>query len=326
MRAPSDIPFDRLIGHVIVSAIFAALGYFVFSLFVGWHDVIDAVARIGITGLVAALALSALNYTLRFVRWQMYLRSLGQRLPNGPSALIYLSGFAFTTTPGKAGELVRGIFLNRRGTPYLKSTAAFFSERLSDLLAVLLLALPGLALLPTRVLIVGAVVALCGLGVCVCVVASGLAARAVGWCERKSARLATLAHHVRTLVAEARRCHSPGMLACATGLSLLAWGAEALAFALLLHLLGVTLSVSLAVFIYAASMIAGALSFLPGGLGGAEAMMVGLLALCGAPHPESVAATILIRFTTLWFAVVLGIILAVAGRRTLLSPAVSGAA
>ena len=123
------------------------------------------------------------------------------------------------------------------------------------------------------------------------------------------------------LFGEAKRCHTPGMLLTTTVLSILAWGAEALAFALVLHLLGVTIPVSLAVFIYAASMIAGALSFLPGGLGGAEATMIGLLAACGAPHPESVAATILIRMTTLWFAVALGIVLAVAGRRTLLAPA-----
>jgi len=55
-------------------------------------------------------------------------------------------------------------------------------------------------------------------------------------------------------------------------------------------------------------MLVGALSFLPGGLGGAEATMVALLILNHVDQPQSVAATILIRLATLWFAVVLGVI------------------
>lgn len=43
----------------------------------------------------------------------------------------------------KAGELLRGIFLKTRGMPYKQSTAAFLSERLSDLVAVVLLAMLG---------------------------------------------------------------------------------------------------------------------------------------------------------------------------------------
>ena len=54
-------------------------------------------------------------------------------------------------------------------------------------------------------------------------------------------------------------------------------------------------------------MLAGAVSFLPGGLGGTEATMVGLLAWSGMALPDAVAATVLIRVCTLWFAVLLGV-------------------
>jgi uncharacterized protein (TIRG00374 family) len=50
------------------------------------------------------------------------------------------------------------------------------------------------------------------------------------------------------------------------------------------------------------------LSFLPGGLGGAEAVMISLLVLQGMTTPAAVAATVFIRLATLWFAVCLGLI------------------
>ncbi len=49
-----------------------------------------------------------------------------------------------------------------------------------------------------------------------------------------------------------------------------------------------------------------ALSFMPGGLGGAEAVMVALLMWKGVPSADAIAATVLIRLTTLWFAVGIG--------------------
>ena len=66
----------------------------------------------------------------------------------------------------------------------------------------------------------------------------------------------------------------------------------------------------IATFVLATSTLAGALSMLPGGLGVAEASVAAMLLLL--VHDEAmdqgvaVAATLLIRFATLWFAVGLG--------------------
>jgi uncharacterized protein (TIRG00374 family) len=70
--------------------------------------------------------------------------------------------------------------------------------------------------------------------------------------------------------------------------------------------------------IYAGTTIAGALSFLPGGLGVTEGTMAMLLVSGSARLDRSTAldATLLTRFATLWFAVALGLVcLAIARRR-----------
>jgi uncharacterized protein (TIRG00374 family) len=90
-------------------------------------------------------------------------------------------------------------------------------------------------------------------------------------------------------------------------LGVVAWGAEGVAFYYIMQVLGNDLTLSTALFIYAFSILVGALSFLPGGLGGAEITMVTLLMLNNVAQPQAVAATVLIRVATLWFAVALGI-------------------
>ncbi len=65
----------------------------------------------------------------------------------------------------------------------------------------------------------------------------------------------------------------------------------------------------MAIFILAFSTVVGAASTLPGGLGAAEASITGMLVMfLNLPVELSAAATLLIRFATLWFGVSLGVV------------------
>lgn len=292
---------------LILSILLATAGYLAFSLWGGWEDVYAAFVRIGVLGTIAALAMSLVNYGLRFVRWQMYLAQLGHRVAWPDSLRIYLSGFALTTTPGKAGEAFRGVLLKQRGVPFPATFAAFISERLSDLVAIVLLTLAGLAQYPpARWLVLAGVAGITV--VLICLSSQTLLNRINHWAEGRASRFARLVGHTTHMLSDARRCHHPALLAMATLISVFAWGAEALAFYWVLNWLGVDISLSFAVFVYAMSMLAGALSFLPGGLGGAEAVMVSLLVLKGMTMPVAIAATVFIRLATLWFAVAIGLV------------------
>jgi len=134
--------------------------------------------------------------------------------------------------------------------------------------------------------------------------------------KRLPARLGNLFGHGIEIVLHSGRCFSLPMLLYGISLGVVAWGAEGFAFYYIMHVLGTDLSLPVALFIYAFSMLVGALSFLPGGLGGAEATMVALLILNHVDQPQSVAATILIRLATLWFAVLLGVIALAMPERT----------
>lgn len=305
-RSGASAPIDpRQWRAVLGSVAIAALGYLVFSLWGGWQDVWHAVRSVGWTGTAVLLGLSGVNYGLRFVRWQVFLRALGSPQPWRPSLAIYLAGFALTTTPGKVGEAVRSLFLKQRGMSHPDSIAAFVSERLSDLLAVALLCAFGWNVYPPiRPLLVVGIGAL--VGVLLLISRERLLNRARRALVGRPGRSARLFDALLELLLTARRCHAPGVLLVASVLSVVAWSAEAFAFWLLLRWLDTGTAPGFAIFTYATGLLAGALSFMPGGLGGTEAAMIALLLSNGVAHATAITATVFIRLTTLWFAVAIG--------------------
>lgn len=290
---------------VILSVVLSALGYLGFSLWGGWQAVSDAVVKVGVAGICIALFMSSVNYGLRFMRWQSYLRAVGHPIQWSPSLQIYLAGFALTTTPGKAGEALRGVLLKPLGVPYPQSFAAFFSERLSDLFGVVLLSLFGLSLYPDArpMIAVGVLLVLVGF---IVLSQRRLIEWLASWIPGRNGKVIGLIKHLFHVLLQAQRCHRPGLLLSATVLSVLAWSAEALAFYWILQWMGADIPLTFAIFVYAMAMLAGAISFMPGGLGGAEAVMVGLLVWKGMPSADAIAATVLIRLATLWYAVAVG--------------------
>jgi uncharacterized protein (TIRG00374 family) len=93
-------------------------------------------------------------------------------------------------------------------------------------------------------------------------------------------------------------------------LGITAWMAEGVGFWYLLDILGQNVNLLAAISIYGIAVLVGAISFLPGGLGSTEAVMGLLLISMGVPEPIAIAATLICRIATLWFAVFIGLIVA----------------
>lgn len=291
---------------VILSLLIAALLYFSLIAGIDGQRTWAAMHQLDWVGWISILCLSLFNYSLRFARWHGYLRWLGHDLPIGRHLLIYLSGFALTTTPGKAGEGVRAVYLARRDVPYAHTVAALFAERLLDLLSIAALSL--LAIVSFTGYVYWVIVPLAVIVVLI-------------WTMHRRALLKTAQ----------RRFDNPGTLTARVlhvfvhawerafvllawkpmlgGLALgcLAWAAEGVSVYLIAGKLGLVVALPLAVGIYAIGMLIGALSFVPGGLGSTEAAMALLLKLSGMAATTALSVTLIARIATLWFAVALGL-------------------
>jgi len=283
------------------------LAYLGAALFTDAPRLRQALLSLGWIGGGAVLSLSLLNYWLRFARWQYYMTGLGHRLPAAAHFLAYLSGFALTVSPAKAGEAVRSLYLHEHGVPHAETIAAVFVERLLDLLSVVVLA--SLIVLEQRAywpVLIG----VSGFALLLLLIAGhpalpdrlqALAQRHSGLVHRPLRTFAALLHTSRRLL-------QPKLLLLGLVIGLLSWAAEGVGFHLICHSLGGNLELTVDIGIYGIAVVAGcAAFFMPAGIGGMEVVMTSLLVGHGSSLAVAVIATLLCRLATLWFAVLIGL-------------------
>lgn len=286
--------------------------YVAMAAMAGWPAFVRSVASIPEILWGQVVGLSLVSYLARFIRWHRFLTALGHRIPVRRNLEIYLSGFALTMTPGKVGETIRSAYVQRYGVSYPASIGAFVAERLLDLVVVGLLACLALLVLPEHGPWMVGVASCCLMGALL------FRSRLLSWltaclAERSSGRHAAAGIDTVRFLLSGRR------LAEAVPLSFVAWTAQGLALYLILDSWGYAFTPPALVGIYGLSLLAGAASFIPGGLGATEAAMALLLAAAGVSAGDSVAASLVCRGFTLWLAVGLGVLamsqLAFRGRR-----------
>ncbi len=264
------------------------------------------------------LLFTLFNYLLRFYKWDTYLRLVGATgVSKRDSAMIFLSGMAMAMTPGKVGEIVKSYLLKQvRGTPIATSAPIVMAERLTDGLAMLVLASVGLVLFDygTPILVGIAIFAVAFLFV---FQNRALFDRLLALGERLPV-VSKGVHHFHAFYDSSYVLFRLPNLLFGVAIGVISWSGEVIAFVLVMLGLGMQFSWILLVicaFILSASSLIGSVTLLPGGLGTADASITGMLQFLIPRYTSfdmtqniAVAATLLIRFSTLWFGVGLGLI------------------
>lgn len=246
------------------------------------------------------VGLSLLSYLLRFARWHHFIGAMGYRVPVVRNLEIYLAAFALTLTPGKSGETIRSVYLHPYGVSYPHSIGAFVSERVLDLVAVGALASLALSMFPEQRPWMLATIA------SIVIVILLLRSQLITLIGRRAAR-SSVVGHATTLIATVRFLLSGRRLAVAAPLSLGAWMAQGFSLYLIVHTLGYELAASTVIAICCLSILAGAASLIPGGLGATEAAIVMLLSTAGVGETDAITASLVSRSLTLWLAVGIGL-------------------
>jgi glycosyltransferase 2 family protein len=249
------------------------------------------------------------SYFVRAMRWRQYLQTLGYEVPPLYSVLTYVAGFAYTLAPGKVGELMKASYYRPYKIPMTVVSAAFFVERLTDLAVFVCLALVFLGFVAQGygfLLIVAGSCAPVAILLTALIPESLLKEIAQTPCVR-SANLGYWVLKLADALEAAKKLLTFKLLMLGLFLGCCGWLFECLS----LYFLGVLVTQSSftigdAIGMYAAAIVVGAVSFLPGGLGTTEAAMVALLVNYGLDISEAVILTMVCRLLTLWVAVLLG--------------------
>jgi uncharacterized protein (TIRG00374 family) len=297
--------FDRVGLGLIVFAVILVVALAL----TGGTEAAAALWRLGLPAVLTLFVLAGAHYVLRWLRWHLIVQAAGLPLTPRQTLRHFFGGFAMTATPGRIGELVRLRWMRRdTGQGLARLLPVALADRAIELAAILFPIALGL-------------------------IATGLGTSAVWWlvavatclvwvaCRPRLVEAAVLGlwriagrRRTRAFVRARRlaRNLAPFMrlpvLIPTLALGIVGWTLEGVAFWLLLDWLGHPIGLAAATAIFLVAVLGGALSGLPGGLGGTEATAVALLLLQGVPADTAILATALIRVATLWFAVGIGLV------------------
>ncbi|MCK5131123.1 MAG: flippase-like domain-containing protein [Candidatus Sabulitectum sp.] len=281
------------------------------------RKVVSAADSINLNWIPLFLLLPLLNYGIRFLKWQYFLHRINEKVPLKESFLVFIAGFSMTVSPGKMGELLKcSLLKSRRGIPIEKTSPIVVAERLTDLISMVLLALTGALLVKSRIALPAA-----GAGAVFVALAMFVLMNKWAW-----DLFSKIAHKIPFL--EKRKHLFDGFrdasmtlldaksLAVSVPIGMVSWGIEALVLCVVAASMGYELPAGVALLSHAAGSVAGAISMIPGGLGLTELTIDGIL--CDyLPAATATVTTLLMRFATLWFSVLLGLgALAVLNKKT----------
>ncbi len=291
------------------------------GLYGDFADVSSTLAGFRWSLMPALLGLTTLNYVVRYLRWRKLLHLTGTRTPGlVRDVLIFLAGTAMIVTPGRAGEWVKSYYLrDLYGVPVARTAPIVLVERVSDSLAMLLLAATGFILFGRGAAVVVTVLVLAVAAIV------GLRHRGLVSLVLRGVRRLPAAHRLVPPIEDfhesSRLLFSPSGLSWSCGLGLVAWALECLTFLVVLVGFGKPLAWSLvaqAAFIFPIATLAGSLSLLPAGIGVTEGSIAGMTqAILAVPRSLGVASALLVRAVILGFGFALGLVaFAVLGRST----------
>lgn len=308
---------SKLTRRIVAGVVLGVVVYAGIGLLTDARAVIEQAQSFPLSVFAGAILLTLGNYALRFLKWHLYLLELDIEVPIGESLVVFLAGMVMAVTPGKVGEVLKSFLLREsRGISAARTAPIVVAERMTDLLGMVLIAAVGVVTFDYGRTVLGATFLLLVIGI----VLLNQRQWVLSWLEAMGDW--PLVGRYREELEESYRSMYAlvdwPIFGGTTLLSAVAWSLEGIALFWIIRALGGAAATPYeAFFVYSISTIAGAVSFLPGGLGVTEGGMIVLLSdVFSIFDVRALAtfATYLIRFATLWFGVLVGMVALVSFR------------
>jgi len=244
-----------------------------------------------------------------YYRWNFLLKTFGIHIPHKQNFQIFMGGSALGITPGKVGELFKSQFLKEKyNIPRTKSAPLIIAEKFYDIVAAVIISALGIWFFPELgyVLIVGIVVLI--------IIFKLLNSKKIfNNCIKILSKLKFLENLIQPLSSShdiLQKTLSGKTLIFSILLSMAYWISTGFACYFVILGFGIdTIPFLNSISTYSSSIIAGALSFVPGGIGIAESSLVSLLSIQNIETSEAIILVIFIRLFTLWFTTITGFIM-----------------
>jgi glycosyltransferase 2 family protein len=306
----SQYSLNRILSSIFIFSLVGVVLYAFATLASDRQQNLHAFSLFPIGHLGLVLSLVTVGWFIRGWRFHYYLMKVEEKVPFIYANMAFLAGFALTGTPGKVGEAMKGVFLKRDyGVSVTRVVGIVVVERLMDLFAVLLLGSFSLMIFEgwrNLFLALAGVVIASGIFLCM----ENIYRPVLEWMSRLPI-VSWIAVKVLRILVSAKDLMKPRIFIVGLFVSVIAWGMESVSLYIVMKGFELPGSLSEANFVYCFSTILGAISMLPGGIGGTEAAMMALFSYLGISYSNGLPAVLLIRVCTLWYAIAVGVLLSV---------------
>lgn len=287
--------------------IIGAVGvYAIFLLVSDLNLVYDKVVNFKIAYLPIIVGLISFSWLILFYRWHVLLKNSNINVPRKKSFLIFLSGASLSITPGHVGEIIKSQLLkNLYNIPRTKTAPIIFIEKFYDLIGAIVASIIGIWFFEINSLVIFAAFGFL-ISIFVVISIQSFFKKIINQiCKinffKKYESIFLESYKIL-------RKSSQGKIGIVSiVLSILFWLVTGVAVYFILLGLDIDgINFLNAISIYSLSAIAGALSFIPGGVGITEGSLGGLLSLQGIELSIAIAVGVIIRFFTMWYSVIVG--------------------
>jgi len=299
----------KLIWSIMIGLII----YIIFVLFSDFQKLLQELQSWPWILLPVVVGLTLVNYGLRMLKWHWYLDLLDVPISRYDSGRVFGVGMLMVMTPGKAGEFLKSYMVkNITGVPMGITAPIILAERLTDGIAMLLLASVGLVAFPNPLARGIAAVVFCGFLLFVAVIQSRSLSMRLLKIGESLPGIKKLASSLYEFYESSYTIFRPRNLLISLTIGVISWAAEAIAYLVVLYGFGLPFTAEnlmIAIFIFSISVVIGAVFAMPGGMGGVEGSLVALSTqLLALSLPLATAAALLIRFCTLWMGILIGVV------------------
>ena len=273
-----------------------------------------------LTGLISMFSIHQYAYMLfflllamfiKYVRWCYLLGQMNLRPMSKESFITFFSGFSMSVTPGKAGDFLKSFLMKSMNAgKHREIMPIVLMERITDVIAL------------SAIVVVFSIINHSNMHGMIVLLLITLAGAMFLRSQRfmqllelfvdkffqrflKSRRIRK--KDVESIKGNMQRLLSFRIIFAASFIDVVSWIAESMVLYMIVTTLHPSFTFIQAVLIYSLSILAGALTLLPGGIGASEASIGALLIMFGINSKEALAMTILCRFMTLWVSTAIGI-------------------
>tara|TARA_Y100001949_G_scaffold25343_1_gene18474 strand:+ start:170 stop:1114 length:945 start_codon:yes stop_codon:yes gene_type:complete len=293
----------------LILVLVAVIGIYAIFLFVSDYNTIsEKISNFKINYLPLILFFVSVSWIPLIIKWHLLLKNCEIDVPLKKSILVFFSGVAFEITPGQVGSLIKAQILKTSSNiPRTKTVPIIAVEKVYDLISAILASIVGIIILGIEPYLI--IIAILVLSVIFFFIYYRPASEIFFKRITKIKFFSKYIDNISEFHAIFQKSTNVKIATICILLGVTYWFIISTAAYYVLLAFDINVLDYLTVLaIYTTSILLGAISFIPAGIGITEGSIAGLLTLNGIDVSTALILSVMIRVLTLWYSVGVGFI------------------